>query len=197
MEKLARIMLATGGAAAVTVAFAVVANETFVLDKPHSAVGFTVPIAGGLSHMRGRFNGFRAQIKYRPNDLTHSSVKATIDVATLDTGVPGRDKHTLGAAGFDAAKYPQILFASKRIEKSGQGFNAIGDLTMRGVKKEVVIPFHQTGTRTLGEGMSLIGFEGKLRLDRRDYGLRWEMPGDARWVGDLVDIDFSVLARPQ
>jgi polyisoprenoid-binding protein YceI len=147
--------------------------------------------------MQGRFNKFKADIKYDPNNLTNSSVNATIYVTSLDTGVAGRDLHTLGKEGFDAARYPIITFVSKRIEKDGQGFRAIGDLTMRGVKKEVVMPFRVTGTRNLGEGMTLLGFEGGFKLNRRDYGLRWEMPGNLNWIGNEVTAEFSVLARPQ
>jgi polyisoprenoid-binding protein YceI len=197
MDKISKFAIAGAGAAIFAGAYASIVAKTFVLDAPHSAVGFTVPIAGGLSHMQGRFNKFKAEIKYDPNNLPGSSVNATIYVSSLDTGVAGRDLHTLGKEGFDASRYPVITFVSKRIEKDGKNFKAVGDLTMRGVKKEIVVPFHVTGARTLGEGMTLLGFEGGFRVNRTDFGLRWEMPGSLNWVGHDVDVQISVLARPQ
>lgn len=197
MDNISKFAVAGVGTVVVATAIASVFAKTYVLDTPHSAVGFTVPIAGGLSHMQGRFNKFKAEIKYDPNNLASSSVNATIYVSSLDTGVAGRDLHTLGKEGFDSARYPVITFVSKRIEKNGQEYKAFGDLTMRGVKKEVVMPFRVTGNKSLGEGMSLLGFEGGFKLNRRDYGLRWEMPGSLNWIGNEVAVQFSVLARPQ
>lgn len=168
----------------------------YVADTSHSQVAFSVPVAGGLAHLGGRFNDFEVHINYNPNNLSRSSVKAVIQVKSLDTGVPGRDNHTLGKEGFYASKYPTITFESTRIEKSGANFNAIGNLTLRGVTKPITVPFRQTGTRPLGEKMSLIGFEGQFRINRRDYGLNWQFPGSKDWIGNTIDISISILARP-
>lgn len=194
LSKLAYGLVATTAVA--VAAYAAVGPGTYSVINLHSNVGFSVPIAGGLSHLQGKFTKYSAAIVYDPSALSKSSVKATIDANSLDTGDTMRDKHTLGKEGFWTAKYPNITFVSKRIDKAGDGFKCTADMTMRGVKKEVVVMFHQTGTRNVGEGVSLIGFEGGFKIDRRDYGLKWEMPGSADWVGDSVEIQISVIARP-
>lgn len=194
LSKIAYGLVATTTVAAA--AYAAMAPGTFSVISLHSNVGFSVPIAGGLSHLQGKFTKYSAAIVYDPSALSKSSVKATIDATSLDTGDAMRDKHTIGKEGFWAAKYPTITFVSKRIEKAGNGFRCTADMTMRGVKKEVVVQFHQTGTKNVGEGVSLIGFEGGFKVDRRDYGLNWEMPGSPDWVGNSVDIQISVIARP-
>ncbi len=197
MKRLSQIAYGLVASTAVVAAIAAAGPGTFSVIGLHSNVGFSVPIAGGLSHLQGKFSKFKASIVYDPSALSKSSVKATIDASSLDTGDLGRDKHTLGKEGFYVSKYPTITFNSKRIEKAGSGFRCIADLTMRGVKKEVVVLFHQTGSRNIGEGVTLIGFEGGFKIDRRDYGLLWEMPGSAGWVGDKVEVQISVIARPQ
>lgn len=197
MERFSKLAYALAGSTVAATALAYVASGTYAVDSLHSNIGFSVPIAGGLSHMQGKFNKFSATIDYDPSNPGRSSVKATIDVNSLNTGVPGRDKHTLGLDGFYAERYPTITFVSKRVEKIDNGFKCTGDLTMRGIKKEIAIQFHQTGTRSAGEGVKLIGFEGGFKMNRRDYGLKWEMPHAADWIGDNVEVQISVIARPR
>ncbi len=169
----------------------------YVCDSQHSYIGFAVPVAGGLAHLQGQFTKYSVSIDYNPQNLGRSSVKAEIKTASLDTGIPGRDNHTLGKDGFYASKYPKITFESTRIEKAGSGFKALGNLTIRGVTKPITIAFRQTGTRPLGEKMSLIGFEGGFRIDRRDYGLKWQFPSSKDWIGNTIEVKLSILARPQ
>jgi len=183
------------GAAALVLADALAG--AYVGDTQHSQVSFSVPVAGGIAHLGGRFNRFDVSINYSPNDLSKAWVKAVIDVKSLDTGIPGRDNHTLGRDGFWAAKYPNIIFQSTKIVKNGTAFDAFGNLSLKGVTKPIVIHFRQTGTRPLGQKLSLIGFEGDFNLDRRDYGLRWQFPGSSDWIGYKIDAHISILARPQ
>lgn len=173
------------------------AVHPYQVDSLHSSVAFGVPIAGGLSTLQGRFNKFNAVINYDPNDATRSSVKATIDVSSLDTGVAARDKHTLGKDGFDVEKYPTITFLSKRIAKDGEGFDCVGELNFRGIRKEITIHFHPTGSRSMGENQKLLGFQGTFKIDRRDYGMNWQMSHDNDWIGNVAEVQLSVLARPK
>lgn len=169
----------------------------YVCDTLHSQVSFSVPVAGGLAHLGGRFDKFQVKVNYNPTNLARSSVNASIDVKSLNTGAPGRDGHTLGKDGFYASKYPKITFESTRIEKDGKNFKALGNLSMRGVTKPITIPFKQTGTRPLGEKMSLIGFEGQFSLNRQDYGLKWQFPRSKDWIGNDIMVKISILVRPQ
>ena len=182
------------GAAVVVAAYAFAA-QTYQVDSLHSSVGFTVPVAGGLSNLQGRFNKFTATIDLDENNPTKSRVAANIDVFSLDTGVEARDKHTLGRDGFDAAHFPTISFVSKKISKRGEAFDCLGDLTLRGVKKEVAIHFSPTGTRNMNQH-KLLGFQGNFTIDRRDFGMNWQMSHDTDWIGNRVDVQLHVLARP-
>lgn len=184
------------GASLFLVAFALVAHP-YQVDALHSSVGFNVPVAGGLSSLQGRFNKFNATIEYDATDATRSSVQATIDVNSLDTGVPARDKHTLGKDGFYASKYPTITFRSKKIVKSGDGFDCLGELNLRGVKRDVSIHFKSTGARSISENQQLVGFAGAFRIDRRDYGMNWQMAHNTDWIGYNADIFLNILARPK
>lgn len=173
------------------------AAHQYQVDSLHSSVTFAVPVAGGLSTLQGRFNKFAAVIEYDPDNAARSSVHADIDVSSLDTGVLARDKHTLGKDGFDIARFPNITFNSKRVFPSGDGFDCVGDLTLRGVKKEVSIHFRPTGSRTINEHQKLIGFQGGFKIDRREYGMNWQMAHNSDWIGNTADIQVNVLARPK
>ena len=187
--------LGVAAGAAVFVAAYAFAAQTYQVDALHSSVGFTVPVAGGLSNLQGRFNKFTAVIDLDENTPSKSKVTATIDVYSLDTGVAARDKHTLGKDGFDAAKYPSINFVSKKVLKRADGFDCLGDLTLRGVKKEITIHFSPTGSRNMNQH-KLLGFQGNFAIDRRDFGMNWQMSHDTDWIGNSVEVQLHVLARP-
>ena len=109
----------------------------FTVEKNHSSLVFTVPIAGGLTKVTGTFPNFQADIVWDSEDMTKSSVKAVIQVASVNTGNPDRDKDIQGPVFFDATNHPQMTFVSRRIEKRGDRYAMIGDLTMKGVTKPV------------------------------------------------------------
>ncbi|MGH7718929.1 MAG: YceI family protein, partial [Gemmatimonadaceae bacterium] len=173
----------------------------FHLDRPHSSIGFTVRFMG-LSTVRGQFTDFRGAMLYREPDVTASSVTVVIQTASIHTGGGFRDRHLRSPDFFDAEKYPVILFQSRSIEKTNGGFIARGPLTIHGVTKDVAIPFVQTHGRMKDAWENVrVGFEGRLRLNRKDFGVM----GTAFWnsefdpgrfaVADSVDIELQVSAQ--
>ena len=110
-------------------------------DTAHSNIGFAVPIAGGLSHVRGKFNDFTVAIVYDDKDVSKSSVHAVIKATSIDTGIERRDNHLRTADFFEVEKYPEITFKSSSVVKKGKGYVARGTFTMRGVSKEIDLPF--------------------------------------------------------
>jgi polyisoprenoid-binding protein YceI len=168
------------------------------VDTNHSTIGFDVSILGGLSKVRGKFTSFSVVIDYNEADIKKSSVTATIKADSIDTGIEKRDEHLKTADFFDVAKYPEITFQSKSVEKKGNQFIATGTFTMHGVSKELSIPFTMTGKYTNPKTQNTVyGFRARLVLNRRDYGINWQHNTVPNWVGDDVEIELDLItSRP-
>jgi polyisoprenoid-binding protein YceI len=170
----------------------------YSVDAGHSNVGFSIPILNGVSQVRGKFNEFTVNLEYDDADITKSTVSATIKAASIDTGIERRDAHLRTADFFDVEKYPEITFQSTKIMKKGKDFSAIGTFTMHGVTKEIEIPFTANGSFVNEANKTkLIGFTGKIDLNRRDYGMTWKNNSVPDFVGDIVHVDLVVLLRTQ
>ena len=140
--------------------------------------------------------GISGNIVDAREDPNYSSVKAAIDVTTLITGDPQRDEHLRSPDFFDIAKYPSITFESRKISGSRDKFTVTGDLTIHGVTREVRldVTFNGTGTNPLGKIVA--GFTAETRINRKDFGLNWNMALEAGGflVGDLARIEIEVEA---
>ena len=172
-----------------------VAADTFTIDPNHSSIGFTVKHMV-VTKVKGGFDEYAGTILYDDKDLTKSSVEVTIKTASIDTNTPRRDDDLRSPNFFDAAKYPEITFTSRRIEKSGDGYTAIGDLTMHGVTKEINMPFTIAGTVTDPMGNTRLGLSAQTSLNRQDYGITWskKLDNGGLVAGDEVQISIEVEA---
>jgi polyisoprenoid-binding protein YceI len=164
-------------------------------DVAHSNVGFSVPILGGLSHVRGKFNDFTVEIVYDDKDMTKSTVRAVIKAGSIDTGIERRDAHLRTADFFDAEKFPEITFQSTRVEKKGQDFIAHGTFTMHGISKEIALPFTINGVSKATDGKTTLGATARLTVNRRDYGINFSRPDNPTFLGDMVEIELNVITR--
>jgi polyisoprenoid-binding protein YceI len=153
-------------------------------------VGFTVRHLM-IYKVQGKFNEYTGTIIYDENDITKSSMHGTIQVTSLDTGDEKRDKDLRGAQFLDVERFPNITFASTRVERKDGSYVLIGDLTMHGITKEVAIPFTITG-RVMHRGQTLLGFEAKLQIIRQDFGITYDklMDNGGLVVGNTVDIEL-------
>jgi polyisoprenoid-binding protein YceI len=165
-------------------------NE-YEVDIAHSSISFKISHMV-VSKVRGHFNDFSVTIKEDPNDITKSSVAVVIKTASIDTGNEKRDNHLRSADFFDAEKYPEITFQSKRIEKKGDGYIAVGTLTMRRVSKQITIHFEITGKMKDPWGNTRAGIEASTKLDRKEYGVNWNKTLDkgGLMVGNEVKIEI-------
>jgi len=175
--------------------------EKFDIDNAHSEITFSIRFMG-LTNVHGRFKGFRGSVMYVESDVARSTVGIMIDVKTLDTGNDWRDRDLKGPAFFNADTFPTITFKSTRVERSADGFVVRGPLTMRGVTREVVIPFLQLhGKMKDAWGNTRVGFAGALKLNRKDFGVVgggfWNQIVDLtrQSVADTVAIELSVQAE--
>jgi polyisoprenoid-binding protein YceI len=164
-------------------------------DVAHSNVGFAIPILGGLSHVRGKFNDFSVEIVYDDKDVTKSTVRAVIKAASIDTGIERRDAHLRTADFFDAEKFPEITFQSTRVEKKGKDFVAHGTFTMRGVSKEIALPFTINGVSKAADGKTTLGVTARVTVNRRDYGINFSRPDNPNFLGDTVEVELNVITR--
>ena len=172
------------------------ATTKYEIDTAHSNVGFSIPIMGGLSHVRGKFTDFAVTIVYDDKDVTKSSVTAVIKAASIDTGIERRDAHLRNADFFDVEKFPEITFQSSRVEKKGKNFIAHGTFTMHGVAKEIALPFTLNGVRKDEKtGKTTLGATASVTLNRRDFGINFARPDNPTFLGETVEVELNLITR--
>jgi polyisoprenoid-binding protein YceI len=164
-------------------------------DLNHSTVGFAVPILGEFSEVHGKFKSFAATLVYEPSDITKSSIEATIDASSIDTGIDERDTHLRSSDFFDVAKHPEIRFRSAAIVVRGGQLIAVGTLSMRGVEKQIELPFVVKGLDVdAASGKVTIGISADMTLNRQDYGISWRHDFPT-FVGDEIVVRIRLISR--
>jgi polyisoprenoid-binding protein YceI len=168
----------------------------YVADTAHSNVGFSMPILGGLSQVRGKFSEFTVEIVYDDQDVTKSTVNAVIKAASIDTGIERRDAHLRNADFFDVEKFPEITFRSSRVEKKGKNFIAHGTFTMHGVSQEIALPFTVNGIhKDEKSGKTTLGATARTSINRRAYGINYSRADNPAYLGDVVEIELNIITR--
>jgi len=171
-------------------------SRPYAIDNNHSTVGFSVPILGGLSQVKGKFTDFAITLNNDEKDITKSSVSVVIKATSVDTGIEGRDRHLRTADFFDVEKFPEITFKSERIEKKGKQFIAHGPLTMHGVTKEIELPFTVNGTfKNPTTNKIAVGYSAKVVLNRRDFGINYSRQDSPTFVGDNITVEIELITR--
>jgi polyisoprenoid-binding protein YceI len=174
---------------------AVPGAATYTIEPVHSSAHFKVRHLM-IANVRGEFSKVSGTVKFDPANLADSSIAAEIDVNSINTREPDRDKHLKSADFFDAANYPTMKFQSKKVEADGpEGYNVTGDLTVRGVTHEVVL--HVTGpTPEVKDpwGYTRRGAEGVAKISRKEFGLTYNpvLEGGGVMVGDQIEISLEV-----
>lgn len=170
------------------------AQWVFKLEPNHSTVSFSVPIVGGLTTVRGTFKEFDAEIAYDEEHLEKSSVAATIKAYSVDTDIDMRDRDLRGPLFFDVSHHPEITFRSKQIEKRGENsYVAIGALSIRGITREIELPFQITGVQWDEEHTKpVLGVAAKTILNRKDFGVGtdWRHSAIPNFLGDEVTVEI-------
>lgn len=181
---------------AITVTAQVSTGKPYPIDINHSNVGFSVPIMNGLSKVKGKFTDFTVNLTNDEKDITKSSVSVVIKAASIDTGIEARDKHLRTPDFFDAEKFPEITFQSSRIEKKGKQLIAHGTLTMRGVAKEIDLPFSVTGiSESPDKSKKNIGYSASIVLNRRDYGINYTHKTVPNFIGDNITVEIDLITK--
>jgi polyisoprenoid-binding protein YceI len=181
---------------AVKVSYAPIPAGDYNIDPAHSIIGFAIRHLE-INWVEGRFKDFKGTIHFDDADVTKSSVEFTAKIESIDTGVEARDKHLRTADFFDAAKYPEMAFRSTRVERKGKDSYVLhGDFTLKGVTKQVSLPFTATGAIKDPWGNTRFGINAQTRINRRDYGITYgnAMEGGGFDVGNEVTIDLQLEA---
>jgi polyisoprenoid-binding protein YceI len=179
--------------ALVPLSSAVLRADTYKIDPNHSTVGFAVAHMV-INTVHGKFKDFNGTIDLENNAV--QSATGTIEAKSIDTGIDKRDNHLRSPDFFDVAKYPTITFQSKRVEKKGGDSVLVGDFTMHGVTKEISMPVTVKGPIKDPWGSSRIGFQAKTKLNRKDYGLKYNQALETGGlvVGDEIEIEINAEA---
>ncbi|MGA2319357.1 MAG: YceI family protein [Solirubrobacteraceae bacterium] len=164
------------------------------MDAPRSSVAFAVRHMT-LATVKGRFHDFDGVL-----EIGSGTPRATgvVRAASIDTDEPTRDEHLRRSTDFfDVERYPEITFRSTRIDDlDGRRFRIVGDLTMRGVTREIALDAQRNGTRPEAVGDGRIELELRGELSRRDFGLTWNQALDAggALLGNKVKIALEISA---
>jgi polyisoprenoid-binding protein YceI len=173
-------------------------TSTWKIDPSHSLIEFAVKHLM-ISTVKGRFADVEGDILISAGDPAHSSVAATIKALSIDTRTGQRDDHLRSADFLDAANFPEITFKSTRIEGDADEFKVHGDLTIRGTTRQIVLDVTNEGSAKDPWGGERIGFSGKTKFDRRDFGLTWNQAIESGGVvvGHEVKVSLEIQAVKQ
>ncbi len=165
---------------------------TWKLDKAHSELAFSVRHLG-ISKVRGIFHDFDVTVT-SAEQVEDSTIEATIEVASVDTKDAGRDGHLKTGDFFKTEEFPTATFKSTKIEGTADEFSVTGDLTLRGVTKEITLKGEFGGINTDGYGNVHAGAEVKAVINRLDFGVEWNSPLETGGLllGNDVTLSFDL-----
>jgi polyisoprenoid-binding protein YceI len=167
---------------------------TYTIDTQHSAAQFKVRHMM-IANVKGEFDKVTGTVEFDPANLAAFSVDASIDVSSISTRETDRDNHLKSADFFDVANFPTITFRSTSVAKDGGGYKVAGELNIHGVTKPATLEVESiTDEVKDGWGFMRRGLEAKTKIDRRDFGLVFNIPMDGGGVvvGDKVEITIDV-----
>ncbi len=162
--------------------------QTWNHDLAHSGIAFEVRHMV-VSTTRGQFDSSVVTLTGDPSKPATLSAKVVIPVASIDTRNEKRDEHLRAPDFFDVAKYPVIEFQSTKVTGKGRKLVMHGDLTMKGVRKTIAIPFTLSGPIEDPWKNTRIGFEGAIQIDRKEFGVGSDTPEAI--VGEKIEVKIS------
>ena len=179
------ILLLSGG---------IYAQETtrLEIEPNHSTIGFSIDIAGGATKVTGKFTDFELDFFYTDKDLSKSEARFVIQANSINTGISARDDHLRAADFFDVDRFPEIVFQSRSIKKTEEGYLARGILSMHGVDSMVDLPL-----KMVYEDGNTLGFEIRSKLNRIDFGVGAEFKHSIieDFLAEEVDLQINFWTR--
>ena len=190
-----RRLAVTLAALALAAPFTLAQTSTWVPDKAHSSVDFTI-LHMSLSNVRGHFGNVAGSVVWNTADITKSTINITVDVTTIDTGVAARDNDLKSPNFFDVAQFPTATFASTSVSKTADGLIVNGNLTLHGVTKPVTLNVEgPTGPVPGMDHKPHAGFAATATLDRTAFGIGSKFPEAV--VGNTIKLNIDLDVAKQ
>jgi polyisoprenoid-binding protein YceI len=164
------------------------------IDPTHSTAEFSIRHLM-ITNVKGRFGALSGTVDYDPATPEASKINVTIDATSIDTRDEKRDGHLKSPDFFDTEKFPTITFVSKKVTKDGDTLNALGDLTMHGVTKEITLEVETPSAPGKDPwGNTRIGSSAHAKINRKEWDLGWNAALEAGGVlvGEQVKINIEV-----
>ncbi|MCW3122948.1 MAG: hypothetical protein JWQ38_2440 [Flavipsychrobacter sp.] len=157
-----------------------------IWHQTSATVSFTIKNRG--SDVNGHFSGLNTKLIFSPDKLSSSSLKGSLEVGTISTGINKRDEDLKEEKYFDAGKYKLIEMSSVKLSKSGAQYSGTFNVTIKGMTRQVEIPFEfiQQGNEA--------AFKGAFTIDRRDFGVGTK-GGLAMFMADDVHVTIDIKAK--
>jgi polyisoprenoid-binding protein YceI len=177
-------------------ATAALTTGTYSVDPAHTRIGFVARHAM-VTKVRGSFHEFEGRGEYDADDPSRSSLELTIQAKSVDTGNADRDAHLRGNDFLDMETFPTIHFASTAVEQvDDENYRVSGDLTIKGTTRPVTVPFEVSGPVQDPWGNQRIGLEGRLEINRKDWGVNFNVALEAGGllISEKVTLEFDVAA---
>jgi polyisoprenoid-binding protein YceI len=169
---------------------------TYTIDPTHSQIGFGARHAM-ITKVRGQFNEFSGTGFFDSETPANSNLQVTIQAKSINTNNADRDVHLRSNDFFSMDEFPLITFASTAFSKAdAETYKVTGDLTIRGVSKSITFDLDYTGTAVDPYGNTRVGFEGKVTVDRKDWGINFNAALEAGGilVGEKINLEFEISA---
>ena len=169
-------------------------SNTYQIDPSHSSAGFSIRHMM-IAKVHGAFEKMTGKLVFDASQPSKSSIEVTIDASSINTREAARDTHLKSADFFDVEKYPTIHFISTKVEGSAGELKVIGDLTIHGVTKQVVLDVEGPSAEMKDPWGNLkVGASGTTKIKRKDFGLTWNAALEAGGVlvGDDVTIQLDI-----
>lgn len=165
----------------------------WILDPEHSTIEFRITHMV-VSKTTGQFTDYAGFISLDAEDGTVTAIEATIQAESVNTNHVKRDTHLRNAEFLDVKLYPTIAYKMKHYKKTSDGFTAVGDLTLHGMTKEVILVGRYNGSTKDPWGNTRAGFSAEGKLNRKDFGMIWNKTLDngGLVVGDEVQIRLEI-----
>ncbi|MEI9811219.1 MAG: YceI family protein [Acidobacteriota bacterium] len=167
---------------------------TYQIDPKHSAVHFQVRHMT-IAFVKGEFGNVTGSIDFDPASPDASKLDVSIEVGSLYTRDAARDGHMKAPDLLDAEKHPAVTFKSTKVSKAGAGYKVVGDLTLRGVTKEVTLDVSNVSDEVTDPwNLKRRGVTASATIIRSDFGMGWnmELPGVGKMVSDEVQISIDL-----
>ena len=170
-------------------------TTTWTIDPMHSEVLFKIKHLV-ISTVTGSFRKFDGSVTTEGTDFNNAKVNFTIDVKSIDTNQAQRDGHLQGGDFFSADLYPEITFESTSFAHTGgNDYKMIGNLTMKGVTRQVALNVEYGGSEDNGHGIMKHGFEVTGVINRKEFGMSWNKLTDTGGLG--LGEDIKLIANIQ